>query len=111
MGRQPTIQWGFDQKPGGEVPQIVVTTNHVGADVLICPSSTARQTLSTESTSGASLRWADEDICPYVVRGVLSSGMFLRLSRVVQRLQAQEPGGTTQFFLNPQQLVVLGDAI
>src|SRR6478736_10322721 len=69
MGRQPTIQWGFDQKPGGEVPQIVVTTNHVGADVLICPSSTARQTLSTESTSGASLRWADEDICPYVVRG------------------------------------------
>src|SRR6201998_1132697 len=34
-----------------------------------------------------------------------------RLTLVVQRVQAQEPRRPAQFFLNPQQLVVLGDAV
>ena len=41
--------------------------NHVGADVLICPVERSSTFLWEWKASGALLRRADEDICPYVV--------------------------------------------
>ena len=50
-----------------------------------CPhlsrSSAARQRFSRHSNSGASLRWADEDICSYVVRVVLNHNRQISSSR------------------------------
>jgi len=41
------------------------TTVHVGADVLICPVERSSTGSCVRENSGAPLRRADEDICPY----------------------------------------------
>jgi hypothetical protein len=46
-----------------------IITNHVGADVLICPAERSSAIFENLKTCRASLDWTDEDICPYVVRG------------------------------------------
>jgi len=42
-----------------------IATNHVGADVLICPAERSSANSHQLRTCRASLDWADEDICPY----------------------------------------------
>ena len=51
------------------VTNIEIVTNYVGADVLICPAEQSSAISLHARTCRASLDWADEDICPYVVRG------------------------------------------
>ena len=55
--------WTYPRKP---------ITNHVGADVLICPAkrSSAVACFRSGKNCRAAFDWTDEDICPYVSCGV-----------------------------------------
>ena len=59
------------ESAGSPARQLGPTTSHVGTDVLICPVERSSTVFSRHEISGALLRWADGDICPYVIRDSL----------------------------------------
>src|SRR6476659_2966169 len=80
-------------------------TGHVGADALVRPVERSSTGSGRRVNSGASLRRADEDICPYVVRGypTLPAAAFLAdagLSASILRILRRRSAGVKGFWMN-----------